>query len=205
MKSINWDLSIYACIYVYIYIHTYIYIYICIYIYIRFYTHICIYIYTYAVLLVHIRNRKDLYINCCPDANPFVNLFMYTSIEYVHLPIMYTQKKWPVSFFLCIHHLHQFTCVGSWRKWVMSHTRRHVTHTTSCHICTRHVTFSHAISAYVMSHMKTSRQISIRLSHMNESCHFWMRHVTCVCVMSHRHTSRHLWIHHITYKCVCHI
>jgi len=85
-----------------------------------------------------------------------------------------------------------------------------------CKISTNHVTHSLA---------ECSRQLHIFLdteschithewgmSHMNESCHIWMRHVTYECVMSHMNASCHIWMRHVTYECVmshmnesCHI
>jgi len=37
------------------------------------------------------------------------------------------------------------------------------------------------------------------MSHMNESCHMWMSHVTCEWVMSHVNESCHIWMSHVTY------
>jgi len=50
------------------------------------------------------------------------------------------------------------------------------------------------------------------MSHMNESCHIWMSHVTYEWVMSHMNESCHIWMIHVTYEWVmshmtewCHI
>jgi len=40
------------------------------------------------------------------------------------------------------------------------------------------------------------------MSHMNESCHIWMSHVTYEWVMSHMNESCHIWTSHVTYECV---
>ena len=60
-----------------------------------------------------------------------------------------------------------------------------------------------------MSHMNESCLIWMRhvtyegvLSHMNESCHIWMRHVTYEGVLSHMNESCHIWMRHVTYECV---
>jgi len=52
----------------------------------------------------------------------------------------------------------------------------------------------------------------ICMSHMNESCHIWMSHVTYEWVMSHMNESCHIWMSHVTYEWVmshmnaaCHI
>jgi len=38
------------------------------------------------------------------------------------------------------------------------------------------------------------------MSHMNESCHIWMSHVTYEWVMSHMNESCHIWMSHVTYE-----
>ena len=40
------------------------------------------------------------------------------------------------------------------------------------------------------------------MSHMNESCHIWMSHVTYEWVMSHMNESCHIWMSHVTYEWV---
>jgi len=37
------------------------------------------------------------------------------------------------------------------------------------------------------------------MSHVNESCHMWMSHVTCEWVMSHVNESCHMWMSHVTH------
>ena len=49
------------------------------------------------------------------------------------------------------------------------------------------------------------------MSHMNESCHIWMSHVTYEWVMSHMNGSCHIWMSHVIHEWVmshnqpCHI
>ena len=38
------------------------------------------------------------------------------------------------------------------------------------------------------------------MSHVNESCHIGMSHVTCEWVMSHRNESCHMWMSHVTFE-----
>jgi len=44
----------------------------------------------------------------------------------------------------------------------------------------------------------------VNMSHMNESCHTWMRHVTHEWVMSHMNEACHTWMSHVTSKRVTH-
>jgi len=60
-----------------------------------------------------------------------------------------------------------------------------------------------------MSHMNESCHIGMShvtyewvMSHMNESCHKWTRHVTYEWVMSHVNESRHIWMSHVPYEWV---
>ena len=39
------------------------------------------------------------------------------------------------------------------------------------------------------------------MSHVNASCHMWMCHVTCECVMSRVNVPCHMWMSHVTCEC----
>jgi len=70
-----------------------------------------------------------------------------------------------------------FQQMSRFRKWVISENESFYVHETVCwEIGIRHVT------------------------HMNESCHIWMSHVTYEWVMSHMNESCHIWMSHVTYE-----
>jgi len=50
--------------------------------------------------------------------------------------------------------------------------------------------------------MNQSRQYESVTSHMNQSRHIWISHVTYESVTSHMNQSRHIWINHATYESV---
>jgi len=94
----------------------------------------------------------------------------------------------------------------------------------SCHMWTHHVTYIYRPTLcltpkidphgrcsheWVKSHMKESYHISMShvthewvMSHINDPCHIWMSHGTYQCVMSHMNESCHVPIRHVTYECI---
>ena len=74
----------------------------------------------------------------------------------------------------------------------------------SRHVCMSHVKYQSVTYERVTSHMNESRHIWMShvtyervTSHMNESCHVWMRHFTCMTVI---HVSpNHTWVSRVTH------
>ena len=106
----------------------------------------------------------------------------------------------------CIHMWHVCDMIYSYVTWWHDLCQCGMYVTWSILICDM-TNSSSPEHKWVMSHMKESRHIWMShvtyewvMSHMNESCHIWMSHVTYEWVMSHMNESCHLWMSHVTYE-----
>jgi len=62
-----------------------------------------------------------------------------------------------------------------------------------------HITYTWVKCAELSADSLAVIHVTGVMSHMNESCHIWMSHVTYEWVMSHMNESCHIWMRHATY------
>jgi len=98
-------------------------------------------------------------------------------------------------------HTHAWVMAHGMYEWIMSHIwMSHFTYSNeSCH------TYEWVVWHIWMSHgTHLNESCGWAMSHMNEPCHIWMRHVTSKCVMSHMNEPCRIWMTHVAYEWVIH-
>jgi len=128
-----------------------------------------------------------------------------------HMKVSYhiketTQHTKETSLYICMRHVtcelvmspmsasyHTCLWVRRFRRFRFVHMDEsfYIYINQSCHMC---------LKVLLREHGSYFAHLSIT-SRMKESCHVWMRHVTCERVTSHMKESCHIWMCHVTYVC----